>query len=75
MHIVIEFLPHGANHWERLGDFRASDSEIAELRAVLEGRDPFEALADIKHPMMRDILDVLQKEGHDARVTFREEDA
>ena len=72
-HVLIRFLPQGATDWDTLGRFHESAEVIAELRRVLEGRDPYDALPDVKHQMFRDILGVLQEQGHVARVEFIEE--
>ena len=75
-HILIEFLPHDASKWEVLGRFTATEAEIAELRALLKAHDsPYGALDRLPKGLLFDALDICRQEGHDARVTFREEDA
>ena len=75
-HILIEFMAHGANHWETLGRFHASKAEIEALRTALENQEhPYEALEDLPKGLLFDALDICREEGHDARISFREEDA
>jgi hypothetical protein len=75
-HILIEFLPHDVSKWEVLGRFTATEAEIDELRAVLEAHDsPYDALERLPKGLVWETLDICRQEGHDVRVSFREEDA
>jgi hypothetical protein len=74
-HILIEFLPQSAKDWEVLGRFRASPEEIAQLRELLEHKDPAAAIDTLPHGIVRDTLRIIILEhGHEARVTFLEDE-
>jgi hypothetical protein len=76
MHVLIEMRPKGSTAWEVLGRFRSTATEIEALRAVLAAHGkPYDALPHLPKGLVWDTLDICQREGHEVRVTFREEDA
>ncbi len=46
---------------------------MAELKALLEGRDPFEVMDRVPNQMVWDVLDILRKDGCEARVEFHDD--
>jgi hypothetical protein len=71
--VLLEFRPVGAS-WERLGTFTAALDEIAALRSAIERHDnPYDALSTLSRGLLWDTLDVLRVEGHEARLTFLED--
>jgi hypothetical protein len=71
--VIISMRRPGATASSSLGNFSASDGEIAELRELLEGREPFEVLECIPRGLIWDALDILRSDGYEARVTFHED--
>ena len=63
----------GATSWDLVGNFTASESEIAALREVLEGQEPYDVLDKINHVLMRDVQNAVKAEGCQARVRFHED--
>lgn len=71
--MTIHMLPPGET-WRPLGNFSAdSDAQMAELKALLEGRDPFEVMDRVPNQMVWDVLDILRKDGCEARVEFHDD--
>jgi uncharacterized protein (DUF934 family) len=64
------FRKPGAEAWESLGKFSASESAIAALGELLKDREPYEALEQIRaiDQMLFDTLDILQADGFEARL-------
>jgi hypothetical protein len=71
-HILIEMRRPG-EAWEVLGRFRSTEEELRALRAVLEGREPFDVLEQIGTPLVRDALIILKEDGFEARVSYLED--
>jgi hypothetical protein len=63
----------GATAWDLVGNFSATEAEIAQLREVLEGEEPFEVLHKIKNVLISDTLDVIRAEGAQTRIVFHED--
>jgi hypothetical protein len=69
--MVIEFRRPESAAWDSLGTFAAlSENDVAELREVLEGREPLDSIDQITNPLVADTLDILRKDGYLVRVTF-----
>lgn len=59
--------------WDYVGRFRAPDNEIAELRALLEDREPYEALSSLPRGIIWDTLDSIREMGCLARAQFHDD--
>jgi hypothetical protein len=49
-----------------------TQKELAEMRDLLEGRDPFEVTDQVTDPLILDVLDILKADGFQARIQFFE---
>jgi len=71
--VLIEMMAHGSKTWESLGVFTATPAEAAQIRAVMEGRDPYDALDQLpRGTLLYDTLDMCRSEGHDVRLSFED---
>ena len=73
--VVIEFKAHDAREWDLLGRFSTSEEELLALRELLESHGDLYAVLDRipKNSLLRDTLDMLHSEGHEARVRFEDD--
>jgi hypothetical protein len=70
---AIEFKKPEDERWDFLGNFTASDEEMAAARKLLKGRDdPLEVLHQLAG-ILFDTMDVLKKDGYQVRVVFKED--
>lgn len=73
-HIRIEMKPAGKTGWELLGNFSASDTELAVIRAALAKHEsPYDALKELAPgTLIYDTLDICRSAGHAVRVLFED---
>jgi hypothetical protein len=73
--ITVELQRPGEPGWDFVGSFTASESAIAALRELLEGREPYEVLGGIRaiDQLLFDTLAIIKSEGWAARVSFIED--
>jgi hypothetical protein len=71
-HILIEFRTAPTESWQTLGTYVASDAEVQELKALMDGREDLrEVLEELPPGLVKDSCEIILVEQHwEARVSF-----
>jgi hypothetical protein len=70
--LIIEFRTPASTTWDAsLGRYTATKEEIAELRALLAGREnPYDVLDQFPKGLLFDTIESIKELGYEARIRF-----